>query len=142
MIGNVLLPASVLLTWTLVMWLWMMATRAPAMLAGGFDIFNHVGGNGADAAKLVPETVQWKADNYNHLMEQPTVFYAAALVIALDGEVSQLSVQLAWGYVGLRIAHSLVQSLSNRILYRFSLFAISTFVLAGLVAQAVIVTSR
>jgi len=127
------------MAWTLVMWFWMMATRAPAMLASGFDVFRHVGGNGTDAAKFVPDRVQWKADNYNHLMEQPTIFYAAAAVIAVSGEASAVSVQLAWAYVGLRVLHSLVQSLYNRILYRFTLFVMSTLALVCLVAQAVIV---
>ena len=78
----------------------------------------------------------WVADNYNHLMEQPTIFYATALALAVMGAGSGMAVQLAWGYAGLRVLHSLVQILSNRVLVRFLVFALASLCLFGLVALA------
>ena len=43
---------------------------------------------------------------------------------------------IAWVYVALRVAHSLVQILSNRVIIRFGLFALSTFALIMLVVHA------
>lgn len=82
-------------------------------------------------AILQPD-VRWKADNYNHLLEQPTIFYAIALTLAVLGAVDAASVILAWAYVGLRIVHSLVQATVNVILWRFAVFALSSLVLAAL----------
>lgn len=133
-------PALVLVIWTLVMWGWMMATRIPALLASGFDVRRHVGGNAHDAARMVPPAVQWKADNHNHLMEQPTLFYALVAIHALappSPAHASAAVGLAWAYVALRIAHSLVQALSNRILYRFALHLGSTAALVGVALAGV-----
>jgi hypothetical protein len=49
---------------------------------------------------------------------------------------------LAWACVGLRIAHSLVQSLSNHIPSRFALFTVSTLVLVALTAIAALTLWR
>ena len=79
------------------------------------------------------ERASWVADNYNHLMEQPTVFYATAIALALMGQGDGFNATLAWAYVGLRIAHSLVQVLVNRVVVRFALFMLSGLALAALV---------
>jgi hypothetical protein len=84
----------------------------------------------------LPHDARWPADNYNHLLEQPTQFYAVALALALLGADDDLNVKLAWGYVGIRVAHSLVQAITNRIPVRFSLFALSSVALAGLTGRA------
>ena len=73
--------------------------------------------------------MRWKADNYNHLMEQPTLFYAIALTLAVLGAGDGLNAMLAWAYVGLRVIHSLVQALVNVILLRFGLFMVASAVL-------------
>lgn len=86
---------------------------------------------------LLPPQVRWKADNYHHLMEQPTVFYALAISLVLLGVQSGAALYLAWGYVALRIVHSLVQSLINKIEVRFLLFALSNIPLIALTYIAV-----
>ncbi|MEL0028982.1 MAG: MAPEG family protein, partial [Perlucidibaca sp.] len=80
--------------------------------------------------------VRWKADNYNHLMEQPTVFYAVALSLSLLGVGDGPALVMAWSYVGLRVLHSLVQALVNKIEVRFLIFAISSLLLIGMIAEA------
>lgn len=87
---------------------------------------------------LLPAQVRWKADNYNHLLEQPTLFYALTISLALLGVQSQTSLLFAWAYVFLRIGHSLVQSLVNKIEVRFLLFALSNIPLFALTYIAVI----
>ena len=84
----------------------------------------------------LPAPVRWKADNYNHLLEQPTLFYAVAFTLALLGAGDGLNLTLAWIYVGLRILHSLQQSLWNKIEARFIIFLLSSFVLAALIIRA------
>ena len=130
-------PVAALLAWSIVMFVWMYATRIPAMIRAGVDLKSRVGGQGKDLDAILPPEIQWKAHNYNHLMEQPTLFYAAALLLIVTDCTSPAAPIAAWAYVGLRIAHSLVQSISNRIRYRFGLFLLASLALIVLVGLAV-----
>ncbi len=134
--SEILQPVAVLIAWSLVMWLWLYATRLPAMRRAKIDATKLVGTTGKDVAAAVPPSVQWKADNYNHLMEQPTIFYAVALLLAVAGAGGGSNAALAWAYVGLRIAHSLVQATSNRVIVRFALHIFGTIPLIMLAARA------
>jgi len=140
MIGmDILQPLVVLMIWTMIVWVWMYATRIPAMQAHkDIDTANLVGGTGKDLDSLLPARVQWKAHNYNHLHEQPTVFYAVALLLALIGWGDGMNALIAWIYVGLRITHSLVQATANVVMVRFVLFALSSIALIALIFHAAI----
>jgi hypothetical protein len=129
-----LAPVIVLVLWSFVIWAWMYATRIPAIVRMRMRLDSNAP-RGEQMSQLPPR-VRWKADNYNHLMEQPTLFYAIALSLAVLGDVSVVSVWLAWIYVGLRVVHSLVQVLVNRIQVRFAFFAVSSLVLLALTVRA------
>lgn len=135
----ILAPVVALIAWSLVMWLWMYATRIPAMNAAKIDTKNLVGGNGADLKAIIPPQAQWPADNYNHLMEQPTLFYAIALTLALLGTGGSINLTIAWAYVGLRVVHSIVQVTVNRVIVRFSVFTLATLCLMALTLHAAMV---
>jgi hypothetical protein len=133
MIGmDILQPVAILAGWTMIMWLWMYVTRIPAMGKAKIDTKNLVGGTGQTLDQVLPANVQWIAHNYNHLHEAPTVFYAVALALALIGQGDGLNAQIAWAYVGLRIVHSIVQAVWNRIMVRFLLFVLSSLALMAL----------
>jgi hypothetical protein len=68
-----------------------------------------------DMNTKLPISIRQVADNYNHLHEQPTVFYAVALALAVAGDDHPYTIYGAWGYVGARIVHSLFQSLVNKV---------------------------
>ena len=126
----ILLPVMALVLWSLVMEVWLYATRIPAIQAAKAPMEPSM--TAADLNALIPPRVRWKADNYNHLMEQPTIFYAACLALAVAGLGEGLNAWLAWGYVGLRVVHSLVQATTNIIIVRFSIFMLASIVLAAL----------
>lgn len=135
MIGmEILQPVAVLAAWTMVMWVWMYATRIPAMNAAKIDSVNLVGSSGRSLDEVLPGKVQWIAHNYNHLHEAPTVFYAVALASALIGDPigGGFNAKIAWAYVLLRIVHSIVQAVWNRVVVRFALFALSSLCLMAL----------
>lgn len=136
---RILAPVVALVAWSLVMWLWMYAKRIPAMNAAKIDTRNLVGGNGADLRARIPAEAQWPADNYNHLMEQPTLFYAVALTLALSGMGNGNALWVAWAYVGLRVVHSIVQVTVNRVIVRFSIFTLATLCLVALTVRAAMV---
>ncbi len=134
--SEILQPVSVLILWSLAMWIWMYATRLPAIARSNLDAKTMVGSTGADLDTALPAHVQWKAHNYNHLMEQPTLFYAAALLLAISGQGDGLNATIAWVYVGFRIVHSLVQATINRVAIRFALHFIGTIPLIALALHA------
>lgn len=129
-----LAPVIALVVWSAVIWAWMYWTRIPAILKSKMKL-DPMAPRGDQMAQL-PASVRWKADNYNHLMEQPTLFYAVALSLAVLGDSSLPSAVLAWAYVVLRVIHSLVQVLINKIEVRFALFFVSSLVLFALTCRA------
>ena len=135
--AHILGPVVALAAWTLVMMTWMYATRFPAMRRKGISLKGRVGGKGGDLDGVVEPQVQWKAHNYNHLLEQPTLFYAMAIVLALlgGGDV-WINLALAWGYVAFRVVHSLIQATTNVVRWRFYAFLGGSFCLLGLTVHA------
>ncbi len=136
--AEILRPVIVLAVWTMVMWLWMYATRIPAInkLPKDSSPNADVGWTAAKLEALLDPKIQWKAHNYNHLHEAPTVFYAVAITLAIIGEGNGINATIAWIYVALRIAHSLWQSLVNKVALRFLLFALSSLALMVLIINA------
>lgn len=116
------------------MWLWLYATRIPVIRKAGQPLNPNATREEFNA--LIPASVRWKADNYNHLMEQPTLFYAVALTLALLSAGEGLNAHLAWLYVGLRVVHSLVQATVNVIMLRFSIFMVASLVLLVMTVRA------
>jgi hypothetical protein len=120
MVGmEILKPVVVLAAWTMVMWVWMYATRIPAINklpktgAAGED----VGWTGKSLDDVLPPSIQWKAHNYNHLHEAPTIFYAVAIVLAVVGQGDGLNATIAWAYVGLRVIHSIWHVMVNKVVF-------------------------
>ena len=138
----ILAPVVALVIWSLIVLLWAVFTRMPALKAAGIDIAKARGGKPGGLDGVLPDETQWKAHNYNHLMEQPTLFYAVCLTLAVLGAGAGLNATLAWAYVGLRVLHSLIQGTSNIIRYRFLVFALATLVLAALTVHAALIVFR
>ncbi|MDP9056816.1 MAG: MAPEG family protein [Pseudomonadota bacterium] len=134
---TILKPVVALAAWTMVMWAWMYATRIPAMNEAKVDGDRLMHTPGATLDTLLPPQTQWKAHNYNHLHEAPTVFYAIALVLAISGAGGNRGTWVAWAYVVLRVLHSLVQATVNKVQPRFILFVLSTLCLVVLILRAV-----
>ncbi|MBL8772364.1 MAG: MAPEG family protein [Phenylobacterium sp.] len=129
----ILQPVAALVLWSFVMWAWLYATRIPAMRQAKVPMDPAMTKD--DLNQALPPQVRWKADNYNHLMEQPTLFYATALALAVAGAGDGLNLWLAWAYVGLRVAHSLVQATTNIIKVRWALFMLGSLALLAMAAR-------
>jgi hypothetical protein len=128
-------PVLALIAWTFVMWVWLYATRIPAVRAARVDL---VAVSRTGAKLDLPPEVSRVADNYNHLHEQPTLFYALALAAQVANTVDGISVSLAWTYVSLRVIHSFVQATRNVILVRFYVFAAASLVLLLLLLRTIL----
>ncbi len=133
----ILAPAAVLVAWSIIMLFWMAMTRFPAMAKSGIDLTKGTpGGRGQNLEGVLPDKVNWKAHNYAHLMEQPTLFYAVVGILALTGMGAGINAAFAWAYVILRIIHSIWQATVNKVMPRFALFILSTICLIVLTVNA------
>ena len=126
LLSSVLAAGLALVAWSLVVWLWMYALRIPAMSKAKI---NPQDARFPGSLNSLPDGARQVADNYNHLMEQPTIFYALAAITYLAGQQTDLTAGLAWGYVALRVVHSLIQNTINLVPLRFLVFALSTILL-------------
>ena len=133
-----LAPIVALVAWSLVMYIWMYAVRLPAMKRAGISLKGRRGTRGGALEGLIPDEANWKAHNYAHLMEQPTIFYAIVIALILMGFDHPINVYLAWAYVLLRVVHSLIQATVNIVAYRFLVFTLSSLCLIGLTTHAAI----
>jgi len=135
--AQMLAPAAVLILWTLVMLSWLALTRLPPLFKqpGGLAAAKR-GGRGQDLEGVLPDSVQWKSHNYTHLLEQPTLFYAVSAILAIVGGTNPGDIAIAWGYVGLRIVHSIWQATVNTVSVRFGIFILSTICLLLLAIHA------
>jgi hypothetical protein len=135
MSSNMIAPVLALIAWTFVLWFWMYATRIPAIQRAGIDPARM---KQKSELEVLPLAVKQIADNYNHLHEQPTVFYALAMCAHLIGASDALNIGLAWAYVALRVVHSLIQCTVNFIPVRFAVFAAASLVLLLLLIRTAI----
>jgi len=129
-------PIVALAAWSLVMQVWLYVSRFAAMKKAGISLKGRRGSRGSALEGAIPDEANWKAHNYAHLMEQPTIFYAVALTLALLEFGGGINLYLAWAYVGLRIVHSLIQATVNVVTYRFAVFTLASICLLGLTVHA------
>ncbi len=138
--AKMLAPAAVLVLWSLLMMLWMTVSRFSALGKAGIDLTKAPpGGRGSGLEGVLPDKANWKSHNFTHLMEQPTIFYPAVIILAMMG-AKPVDLALTWAYVAIRIVHSLWQALVNRIPVRASLFFASSLFLIALAVRAVMAT--
>lgn len=134
----ILAPAAVLAAWSMVVFIWLLARRMAGFKAAGVKLGEMPPGiRGGDGEDQMPAKANWISHNYTHLMEQPTVFYPVVLILAMLGDNSAASVNLAWAYAGLRILHSIWQANVNTIPVRFALFGSASACLIALAVRAV-----
>ena len=132
-----LAPVLALIIWTLLIWGLMYARRIPAMQAAKIDPDTAKSPDGK-WKEVLPLSVQASAHNYNHLMEQPTIFYALMFYAVLTAQMSTPILYAAWAYVVLRVIHSFIQVSSGKVILRFAVFSLSTLVLIGMVVLTLI----
>ena len=133
-----LAPVVALVAWSIVMFFWLAVARAPQLK--GRKIPDGV--RGADLEREDPGRRNWPAHNYQHLMEQPTIFYAIVFALIFMGFDQAINTYLAWGYVAFRIIHSIVQATINVVRIRVILFGLSTLCLIALTTHAAIFLIR
>lgn len=120
---------------SLLMFMWMYATRLPAMQRANLAPQDAAH---TDALRALPSEARRVADNYNHLFEAPTLFYAMAFYVVVIGNADPIHAMCAWAFLGLRVLHSLVQATINRVALRFLLFSLSWVALGTMIVRELV----
>ena len=134
----ILQPVILMGLLSFVMMLWMYATRIPAskeIEKKGVNLqdLSHPSKLGG----VFPSKVERVADNYNHLFEQPTVFYSISFVIWALTMTDNTYLICAWLYFVVRLIHSVFQATLNLVWVRFALFIFSWFILALMILKLI-----
>ena len=133
---DVLNPMLAMISWSGCVVAMLMATRIPVVLKywGKLQQAMH----SDEMRPKLPARMRYVTDNYNHLLEQPTLFYATVVYIHLAGTATALTVSLAWAYAATRVVHSVVQLSVNNVSWRAAVFALSSLILLVVIIIEVI----
>jgi hypothetical protein len=118
---NLLQPVLAMVLLHAVVWIWMTITRGRAMALAGMTLEE---GRHTTALQQLPDPARQVADNYNHLFELPTVFYALVFYIWAMGHADFIHLVCAWCFFASRVIHSIVHGTINRVAIRFPIFAL------------------
>jgi hypothetical protein len=130
-------PVIALVCWTLAVMIWLGYERVRNI--NRLKLSPDAGKFARDLNALMPDRAKQVSDNYMHLMEQPTLFYAVCFSLQFLGQGEHpVNIGFAWGYVSVRVLHTLVHSTFNDVRIRFFLFLLSSVFLVGLVTHAVL----
>ncbi len=126
--ADLITPMAVLAIWTMLVLLRtglgrLIAVRRGRVPPGAFQV---------GESPEVPDDVRIVNRSYMNLLEAPVLFYVACLVAIASQTIAPSVVTLAWIYVGLRLAHSIIHLTYNHVLHRLATFALSNFVLVAL----------
>ena len=124
----VFLPALAMVVLTIAVWLRLFVTRIGEMKRE--RIHPQAVATSAMAAARLTDTRA--ADNFRNLFELPVLFYVALVVAALTSQVNAVTLSLAWVFVVLRIAHSVIHCGYNKVMHRFRAYLLSGFALWAL----------
>ena len=133
---SLIAPMVALVAWTIVVLFWAIIRIQTAARSSDAKVdVNKLprGTRGRDVEEHLPREASWPRHNYEHLVEQPTLFYAVMAALALMHADHSINVWLAWGYVAFRIVHSFQQIFGK---VRAIGFVGSTLCLIGLVLHA------
>ena len=113
----------------------LLASRLPPIIKywGDLQFAEH----SEDLRPQLPKPLRLITENYNHIFEQPTLFFATCAYIYMAGQTDALNVGLAWAYVGLRLLHTITQVTSNNVTLRVSFFATSSASLVAMITREV-----
>ena len=128
---SILEPMLAMLAWSGLIVAILLMSRIPSVAKqwGNLQFAKH----SDELRPKLPEKFRYITDNYNHILEQPTLFYAVLIYIQLADTASQTNVSLAWTYVSLRVIHSAIQLTSNNVSWRAVSFATSSLILIGMI---------
>lgn len=132
---SIFYPVAALVLWTLAVLLLVPRARIRAARQKRVRVADFAFGE----SENVPPEARLPNRNYMNLLELPVLFYVACLVVYVIGKVDAWSLGLAWAYVGLRIAHSIVHLTYNHVIHRMRVFTLGYLVLVAFWVRILVV---
>jgi hypothetical protein len=124
----IFLPMGVLAFWTFAVLLLIPFQRFRAAFAGRVSAADFKFGESGN----VPGDVSIPNRAMMNLLELPVLFYVICLIFYVTNGVDLTVIELAWAYVGFRLAQTLIHITYNNVLHRLTMFGIGNFVLISL----------
>jgi hypothetical protein len=124
---SLLLPMLAHIAWVFFLYAWLTIARQIA-------VKRHEVEYGSFARGEEPHHVARITRNLANQFELPVIFYAAVVLLVALNKVTPIDVIAAWVFVAGRIAHTLVQGLTDNVPLRGQVFMIN---FAGVVALVV-----
>ena len=136
---SILNPMLAMMAWSALIVAILLMTRIPVVIKqwGNLQFAKH----SDELRPKMSEKFRYVTDNYNHIFEQPTLFYAVLIYIQLASASNQMNISLAWAYVSLRMVHSSIQLTSNNVSWRAASFATSSLILMTIISMEVLAAS-
>ena len=136
---SILNPMLAMMAWSGLIVAILLMTRIPVVIAqwGNLQFAKH----SDELRPKMSEKFRYITDNYNHIFEQPTLFYAVLIYIQLADTANKTNISLAWAYVFLRVVHSSIQLTSNNVSWRAASFAASSLILMAIISIEVLTKS-
>jgi hypothetical protein len=132
----IFLPMLATMTLTAVVWFYMYSKRIPAMRRARVSVQTYA--TPGKVSEILPDEVNYSADNLKNLFELPVLFYGLCLYLFLSGNVDAAYVIGAWLFFVLRTFHSVVHCTSNIVMVRFYSYAAGATVLWLMLGRALI----
>jgi hypothetical protein len=127
-------PVAALILLTALVWVFMYARRIPYILINKLDV-QQSGASPEAMNAALPDSVNRPSNNLKNLFEVPVLFYVLCLSLFALGKVDAQYMNLAWAYVGLRAAHSLIHCTVNIVNLRFTAYLLSSVVLGIMIVR-------
>ena len=136
---SILNPMLAMMAWSALIVAILLMTRIPVVIKqwGNLQFAKH----SDELRPKMSEKFRYITDNYNHIFEQPTLFYAVLIYIQLADTANKINISLAWAYVSLRVVHSSIQLTSNNVSWRAASFATSSLILMAIISMEVLTKS-
>ncbi len=131
---DILLPMFSMIVLTAGVSALLLGSRLPSIIRH----FGHLQGamHSDELRPRLSPRMRFITDNYNHLFEQPVLFYALVVYLHLSELADDLQVQMAWLYVLARVVHSLIHLTSNNVSARALTFVTATIILIAMILRA------
>src|SRR5690349_10082535 len=122
--ARILYPVFALAAWTFIVLLEVLRARIASRLRP--EEFRYGESKAVSDKTAIPNRA------YMNLLELPVLFYVACLLLFVSGHSQPPAPAVAWTYVGLRVAHSLIHLTYNNVIHRMTAFLLSNITLVAL----------
>jgi hypothetical protein len=129
--ASILWPMLAQIGWTFMLYVWLTLVRVGAIRRGEVEHSSFI------LSREEPIEIARVSRNLSNQFELPVIFYAVVVLLIALGRVGVIDVFAAWVFVAGRVIHTLVQTLTDNVPLRGSVFVINFLAVVVLVGHVV-----